>query len=546
LPGRGEVEQQNVQDRLPQPTSVQVEDKDAIPTTPCALEGSDVHFDMTGLSLTTPKGEPLDPKLQSLLAGVDDGMRGDQPISVVCNVRDAINQRLSDAGYVALAQIPAQQIKDGTLHIEVVTARITEVRIVGDVGPFRDTLEKRIALIRALDPLNRHDAERILLEMGDIPGLDVRLSLSSANGAPGDVVGTMTVVSKRFSLLANVQNFGSRQLGRWIGSVRAEAYGLTGMADRTFLSYSNSTDFKEVRVLQAGHDFALNNSGLRFGVRGSLAWSRPDLPSLDLRSQSVIVGAELSNPIVRSVNRTIGAAIGFEMLNQKSDVHASGAVLPLTKDHIRVAYARLDGQFHFVNGMREIARLDGRLELRKGLDVFGATKKGQFSGTAAPSRFDGDPTATVIRGEASADILPGNTFEFDLAAYGQWSNHPVLNLEEYSVGNFTHGRGYDPGSVSGDRAYGFTVEPRVNLPVTLGPVQVQASAFYDWIHIENLDAGTINPKQTLRSVGGGLRLVLPQRMVLDVTYAHPLDKIFSTDKKKPSDRVLVSLTAKLF
>ena len=75
---------------------------------------------------------------------------------------------------------------------------------------------------------------------------------------------------------------------------------------------------------------------------------------------------------------------------------------------------------------------------------------------------------------------------------------------------------------------------------------VEASAFYDWVRLENLDQGTLAPKRTLRSVGGTLRFVLPQRLVVDLTYAHPLDKVLPTDTRKPGDRLLVSLTAKLF
>jgi hemolysin activation/secretion protein len=66
------------------------------------------------------------------------------------------------------------------------------------------------------------------------------------------------------------------------------------------------------------------------------------------------------------------------------------------------------------------------------------------------------------------------------------------------------------------------------------------------VHIQNLDRDSAEPKRTLRSVGGGLRFVLPQRLVVDVTYAHPLDRVNLNDAKKASDRILVSLTAKIF
>lgn len=541
---RAQIEQNIPKPDVPQQPSVRVDTSGAIAPTPCALSDSDIRVTLTGVTFERPDGSPLPAELQTLLAGVDTDVHGEQSIAVVCKVRDRVNERLSDAGYVALAQIPAQQITDGTLRLQVVTARIVEVRIVGEPGPFRGQLEAAVEQIRQLDPLNRNDAVRLLLLTGDIPGLDVNLTLASANAAPGDVIGTLGVTAKRFSLMANVQNYGSRQLGRWIGSVRGEVYGLTGMADRTYLGFSNAFDWKEVRVFQAGHDFAVTDSGLRLGLRGSLAFSRPDIEQLDMRSRSIIAGLDVAYPLVRNLEQTVVATGGLEMLEQRARFHSNGNKLPFTFDKIRVLFARLDGDFRFSEGNHEYLRARGVLELRKGIDVLDATKQGVVTGNGAPSRLEGSPTATVIKGEADVQLKPKGPFQLDLSGFGQWTGDPLLNLEEFSLGNFTHGRGYDPGSNGGDRAFGFTIEPRVRLPIP--NFNVSVSGFYDWVRVENLDEGAISPKRTLRSVGGGLRVILPDAVVVEVAYAHPLDKVLPNDDKKPSDRFLVSVTAKLF
>jgi len=87
------------------------------------------------------------------------------------------------------------------------------------------------------------------------------------------------------------------------------------------------------------------------------------------------------------------------------------------------------------------------------------------------------------------------------------------------------------------------MQRRFQLPIPRFDVEV--SAFYDQVHVQNLDPGSVDAKRRLRSVGGGLRFVLPQQLVLDLTYAHPLDRVQPLDDKKPSDRFLVSITAKL-
>ncbi len=66
-------------------------------------------------------------------------------------------------------QIPPQEITDGVLRLQVVTARIVEVRVRGDAGRYEPFLRRRIAAIQALDPLNEREAERILLLAATCP-----------------------------------------------------------------------------------------------------------------------------------------------------------------------------------------------------------------------------------------------------------------------------------------------------------------------------------------------------------------------------------------
>ena len=116
---------------------------------------------------------------------------GDQPIRVVCDIRDQANAALRRDGWVASVQIPAQSIDGGELQLQVVTARITEIRVRGDAGPYASRWRRGIASCSALDPLNERDAERALLLAGDVPGLDVQLSLRPAGTQPGEVIGDL-------------------------------------------------------------------------------------------------------------------------------------------------------------------------------------------------------------------------------------------------------------------------------------------------------------------------------------------------------------------
>ncbi len=541
IPGRQQVEEP-VQRDAPAPSTASVDSRSAIVQTPCALESSSVRVTLRSVAFQRPDGSPLAAELQQLLAPVGTGPAGEQPIAVVCRIRDRANQLLNDAGYVALAQIPPQEIAGGELKITVVTARIVEVRVLGDAGPFQAEIERRIDAIRALDPLNRKDAERILLLTSDVPGVDVQLSLRPAGTQPGEVIGELSVETSRMQILGNVQNFGSRQLGQTIVSARGEAYGLTGLGDRTFFAYSNSVDLDEIQVAQGGHDFALNAAGLRAAVRASLAFSNPDIPNLDLRSRSSIVAVELSQQLVRTVNEQLSLAAGIEFLDQRTRIHQGASKVPFTRDRLRVAFARLDGQGSIVSQEGQIvASLAGYAEVRKGLDVLNASRTGLAENGFSPSRSDGNPQAWVARFELVGDLKLSPSFTIAAQAFGQWANDPLLNLEEFSLGNLTYGRGYDPGSNGGDRVYAVRIEPRFRLPIP-GPLSFELTGFYDQVRLYNLDSGTTERNRLIRSIGGGLRVLQTRRFVLDLLYAHPLDRGLSTDEFKPKDRFLASFT----
>ncbi len=520
----------------------------------CSLTDSDKRIMLTEVRYEASGGGALSSKLAALLGGIGSGERGDQPVAVVCAVRDRANAALRRAGYLASIQIPPQDLTDGVLRLIVVTARITEIRVQGDLGRFRSVLEPRLAAIRALENPTEQQIEKLLLLIDDIPGVSVKLALKPAGTAPGEVIGDLTVETRRATALLNVQNAGSKQLGREVASLRGEIYGLTGRADRTYFTYSNTIQFKEANILQVGHDMGIGSHGVRVGVRASYALSNPDLDNLDLRSRSLIAGVDLSLPIVRSLKTNLSFSTGFELLNQQSQIISGGSRIPFTRDRIRIAYGRFDGQ---LLGLRQDGgerwRLGASLELRQGLALLNATRAGAFENGFQPSRIDGSATATVVRGTIDGSVFLTRGFLVNGSVFGQWANKALLNLEEFSLGSLTYGRGYDPGANSADRVVAFRIEPRLRVPLgggTPGPgvlkdMQLEFMGFYEGARIYNLDLGTKENDRLLRSEGGGIRLLKPGRFALDVTYARPLDRALTDDKERPHSRVLVSFTLQL-
>ncbi|MCW3836504.1 ShlB/FhaC/HecB family hemolysin secretion/activation protein [Sphingomonas canadensis] len=521
-------------------SSARVRD-DSARSAPCPFSDSPLEVELNRLRFALPDGAALPDALAQALEGIAP-TAGRHKLAYLCELRDSAAVTLRGRGYVAGVTIPPQEINGGEVILTVIPARLTDVQIDGAPGPYRRAVEGRIALLKALPALNTREVERILLGANDIPGLQVSMNLRAAGTGPGEVIGVLTVRYTPFTVMANLQNTGSRTLGRESGTVRVEYFGLTGHSDRTFVGGSTTADLREQQVVQVGQYFG-TDGGTTFGARFSHAWSRPDLGALDLRSRSLVGGVDISTPLVRTVRGAADLGGGFELIEQTIKLQTGGGGVPVTQDKLRVGYLRLSGSLRepqFAGPDRWA--IGGSLEVRKGFAILDATDTGTITPAGyAPSRFDGVATATVVRGGVSGVVSLSPAFSLSAMAQGQWASDPLLSFEEFSVGNLTLGRGYDPGVTAGDKAAGARIEPRLQLPAKAGAAHVYG--FFDIVRIWNDDPFTTEDGRNLRSVGAGVRAWLPGRLAIDVSYARPLDpELDLPGARRAPSRFLLSIT----
>jgi hemolysin activation/secretion protein len=264
---------------------------------------------------------------------------------------------------------------------------------------------------------------------------------------------------------------------------------------------------------------------------------------------------EVGYPLVRRQAQTIRASAGMDYVNQ--DVKVDG--IKLTRDRLRVGFARLgfDAQAIDSSGFlisEPRCRFANLLELRQGMHIFGATPDcGRLGanclgpGDVPPSRIEGQSNATVLRYTGYGEFRPVSKLTLALGARVQYSGKPLLSFEEFSAGNYTVGRGYDPGSLLGDKGCGTQAEIRfgTRTPPTLHTAALEAYAFWDHASVSNHDKlFVVAASQHLDSVGGGARVNF-DRFALDAGVAIPLTRVGIEDRK-PDPRFLISLTTRLW
>jgi hemolysin activation/secretion protein len=531
-----------------QPES-RLEVEGGIERAPCALDGPEfqsIHFTVRGAEFQGLQGltsADLEPSFAPFVGR-------EVPISTVCEIRDRAAAILHDAGYIAAVQVPQQRIEGGIVRFQVLMAHLTQVRVRGEASGAEAILAAYLGRLTRRPLFNRLEAERYLLLASDLPGYTVRLTLRPAGTAPGDVIGDVTV--QRLPAYADmvVQNGGSEALGPWGGLVRGQLFGLTGLADRTTFSIYSTPDFQEQQTIQVAHDMRLGSDGMSLAGSFTYAWARPTVPNAKVLARTLFATTELSYPFVRHQLETVRGSVGLDFVNQSVAVNH----LPLSRDQLRVLFGRLgvdavgDADAAGYSAAVPPWHFNGLFEVRQGLRLLDATPDCTIlSCPLKPSRSGGQSDATLVRFTALGEIRPAPQFTLALTMRGQYAWKSLLSFEQFAAGNYTVGRGYDPGAILGDRGFGTQLEMRYGSRVAQSARKpaIEGYAFWDQALVGNRDhvSSTGGPER-LHSVGTGLRISW-QRFSLDTNLAVPLSRVGSSNRR-PSPRLLISLTTRLW
>ncbi|HLZ73662.1 ShlB/FhaC/HecB family hemolysin secretion/activation protein [Phenylobacterium sp.] len=512
------------------------------PPGPCPLADSDVSVTLGAVTFrgsTALKAEDFGPTYREFIGKP-------QKVGVICQIRDRAAQTLFDRGILARVEIPEQRIAGGALILDVIEAHVVNVRVRGDIGPAQAAVERYVEKLRGMKPFDMKKAQRYLLLASDIPGVRVRAAIKpSVSPERGAVDIDVTVSRTAFSAVGNAQNMGSKTVGRWGGLVRGDARSFTPLGEDTTLVAFHTLDSNEQWVVQLQEAARIGADGLMVHASAVYGESRPGdvLKPLDLKTTSAVGNVELSYPLIRRRRLNLNIAGGLDVINQETD-QGEGQVGggALTKDNVRVAYLRADGDMRAYGFDRNFL-LDGSLTLRKGLTGLGATRQGADLAT----REFAAPDAFLVRATAGVSAPVAGPISASLRAQAQYSDKALTPYEQISLGDLSVGRGYDPAVVLGDTGAAAALDLRYAFVQLYPQILASPFVFYDQGFVHNNEAGLsgLTPSRTLRSFGAGVTLRLANRANLELTYAKPIDAV-TAGGPRPAGRLLVNLTASFF
>jgi hemolysin activation/secretion protein len=126
---------------------------------------------------------------------------------------------------------------------------------------------------------------------------------------------------------------------------------------------------------------------------------------------------------------------------------------------------------------------------------------------------------------------------------GQYATKGLFAGEEIAFGGNQIGRGYDPGTLTGDAGVGGSAELRYDRPINQWAIDnAQFYAFYDVASVTNRGAGQLS--RSLNSTGFGVRLSLAADIAFNVEFAQPLEAVQTSDNGRKGSRILFGASAR--
>jgi hemolysin activation/secretion protein len=434
----------------------------------------------------------------------------------------------ADGYFLTTVFLPQQRVADGRVRIRVVEGYISNVVVEGNVGDVARQAQRFLDKITLSRPANLRDVERSLLLTQDMPGISMKAVLR-----PGKEPGSSELVAQLqrtpWDGLFTVNNRGSKFTGTQQGTLVLGTNSFTGLAERLEATFFTTFD-REQNFGQITWSNFIGGEGLQLRAYIGRGTIKPGeaLQLVGYDGVLTVAGASANYPVIRSRQFNLYVNGGLDYYHSNADVLGN---VPFIRTDLSIL--RLGADANYRDNWNGVTF--GNLRLSKGVDIFGASNKGD----PLLNRAGADPTFFKINGEVSRLQGIWITSGFSLNAFatvaGQYSGDILPSNEKYFVGGERLGRGYFAGQVTGDKAIAASLELQFNFSVPYdegegasgpgkgGSLPVQLYAFYDHAKVWNNSSLEVS-RQTARSVGAGVRVNLLESIAIELEGTRRLDR----------------------
>lgn len=417
--------------------------------------------------------------------------------------------------FVAQAFLPAQEIKDNAVTIEVSEGRYGNVTLKNESRLSDGLARGLLGGLNSGDIIANAPLENRLLLLSDLPGVNVRSTL-----VPGTAPGTSDLIvdvtpGSSVSGSVDADNAGNRYTGAYRIGATVNVNNPLGQGDVASL-----------RVLTSGEGLKYARAAyqMQFGkLQAGIAYSKLDyslgkeFESLHAHGTADVASVYGRYPIIRSRRDNLSVQLQLDAKSFHDVVDLTSSVVDRKS---RVVLASVVGDHRDNVGGGGLTAYS--LTLAAGnLDIETPSARAQDAITA---RSNGSFQKLSFYAMRLQNL--GGPVSIYAAVNGQLASKNLDISEKMELGGMNAVRAYPEGEAFGDEGFVATVEARLDLPKFSGPLpgQVQLVAF--------VDAGSVtlnkrpwtsgDNRRTLSAAGVGAVWSDPGNFMVRAYYAHKL------------------------
>jgi hemolysin activation/secretion protein len=449
-------------------------------------------------------------------------------------VRDALTRLYVDRGYVSSgAEIPDQDLADGSVRIRIVEGRLTGIEIEGARHFRPERLRRRVAL-GASTPLEVSRLEEALQILQQDPLIERVNARLRPGERPGEAVLEVNVEEARpWRLALEANNWANPAFGGYQGEASGGHANLLGFGDSLASRVRVAEGLVEV---EGGYEVPVTARGTLLRVGGEWSDSKiveDPFDELDIRTRyhSVRIGAE--QPLYRTLATDLRVGVLGEWRRAKTEICVFEDVLggcdPFAfpgsgadedDGKTTVSVLRLSQELVRRDRNQVIA---ARSLLSIGLGILGATDQDLGPSELGVSNLrhpDGQFVAWLAQVQWARRFEPWG-IEAIARVDAQVASDALPSLERFPVGGHLSVRGYRENQIVRDQGVVTSLEVRIPVWLFEGRVGALALApFADFGHATNRRNPTPDP-ENLASVGIGLRWAFGAAEA-ELYWGHPL------------------------
>jgi hemolysin activation/secretion protein len=451
----------------------------------------------------------------------------DRDFGSVQKALETLEAAYREKGYsIVRVVLPEQELNRGVVHLRVIETKIGKINVEGNKFFDEANIRRSVPGLKEGETPNLNQVAASLKDANENPAKKTTLKLQTGDQDDQVNADLQVIDEKPWNAGISVDNTGVGNTGRNHITALYQNNNIGGIDHVLSMQYTTSlSDPSNVTVLGAGYHVPLYALADSFDFYGSYSNVNSGTVSagvfnLAVSGKGTVLGARYNHNFARSGDYDSKLIFGLDYKAFQNDVSEAG--LPIGND-VTVHPLSITYTGNWSNNSSTVNYYASGLHNIPG----GDNGVGEDFSMA---RVHASPNYEILRYGASYSYAFPKDWQLRLVLNGQVTDDALVQGEQFGIGGANSVRGFDEREIADDQ--GRSTSAELYTPnLCNGGALCRLLGFYDTGYVTHNDAlpGELM-RQSIGSIGVGLRLSVDRYFVLQTDFAHVVDGTDATPK----------------